>query len=634
MGKKGKKKTAQIEPGVNKRGAINYRHIFIIIGVGLILRILYDLQLSHSIFFNNYVLDSQVMNSWALDIINGRTVDLAYFRTPLYPYLLAAIYKIGGVSQWSVVIVQHLWGLITSLIAYKFASDIFGRRVGLWSGIVIAAFPTLIYFEGEVMITALATLLYTLAAYRLYLSVKTPSPRTVAWAGFTVGLAATARPTILPLLVLFPIIFLIGRRSAGLKKAIQLTVIMGIAALIPILPVTITNIVKGGEFVFLSTQGGVNFYIGNSRTADGISVLSPGPNVRFGPYQDNIWTSSMDEAKRRTGRNMSQSEISSFWYGEALKQMSEDIPRAIGLMAKKIYLFWHGQEIFNNKSLYYAGEYSLLMKILLWKHVLNFPSGLLFPLMFVGIYYAVRNKDRAVWMVVLFVIGYGLLVSAFFVCSRFRQPIIPLAITLATYGVYKLISLREKNHKVRLISFGLLAVLLVGLNFGGDVESKQNLSQFNTVLGNMYQREGDNARALPYFEEAHRLDPDNGGVIEMLGQAYLHTHAYALADQVYRKALSRFSVYPPFNTGMAQVFETKIGGTDSALYYFHRALNTAPEYVPAIEGLARLFMKSHSLDSALYYYDMLSRYLPPNRDLEMRKQKLRQQIAAEKNNGQ
>jgi Tfp pilus assembly protein PilF len=150
----------------------------------------------------------------------------------------------------------------------------------------------------------------------------------------------------------------------------------------------------------------------------------------------------------------------------------------------------------------------------------------------------------------------------------------------------------------------------------------------------MYQREGDNARALPYFEEAHRLDPDNGGVIEMLGQAYLHTHAYALADQVYRKALSRFSVYPPFNTGMAQVFETKIGGTDSALYYFHRALNTAPEYVPAIEGLARLFMKSHSLDSALYYYDMLSRYLPPNRDLEMRKQKLRQQIAAEKNNGQ
>jgi 4-amino-4-deoxy-L-arabinose transferase-like glycosyltransferase len=622
-GKKSKKRQATAQKSGKNR--INYRDILIILGVGLLLRFIYDLHLTGNIFFDNHVLDSLIFHTWANDINNGQAADLVFFRAPLYPYLLALVYKIFGVSQWSIVIVQHIWGLTTCVTGYLFARSLFGRKVALWSGVAMAAFPTLIYFEGEVMITTLATMLYTIAAYRLYLAVKVPTIKAVALAGLAFGLAAIARPTILPLLILFPICFLIKYRIRSWKKAVRWSIILICAALVPIIPVTLTNIAKGGEFVLLSSQGGVNFYIGNGAKADGITVMAPGPNVRFGKYKDNIWTSSMDEAKRRTGKEMSQSAISSFWYSEALTEISEDVPRAMLLYLKKVYFFWHGQEIFNNKSLYYSGEYSWLMLTMMWKFLINFPSGLLFPLAFLGAFFAVRDR-REDWSPVLFLVVYGLVVAGFFVCARFRQPIVPVAVILAVFGIYSLANLKRQAPMAILAGLGISAVLLIGLNLGGNVESRENLSQFNTVVGSIYQKNGDHISALPYFEKAYEISPDNGGVVDMLGLSYLGTGNVVEAERVYREGIRRFPAFPPFNAGLARVFQSRIDGADSAYFYFHQALNSAPEYAPAIEGLARLFERRRVLDSALFYYDMLSRYLPPDRRLEQKKQRLRIQI--------
>jgi len=59
--------------------------------------------------------------------------------------------------------------------------------------------------------------------------------------------------------------------------------------MIPILPVALRNIIEGYEFVLISTQGGANFYIGNCKDADGITVVALGPQLRGG---GNIMTIS------------------------------------------------------------------------------------------------------------------------------------------------------------------------------------------------------------------------------------------------------------------------------------------------------------------------------------------------------
>lgn len=422
------------------------KHLVIILTAGILVRLIYNASLTDSIFLGNYILDSLHFHTWATKILAGRTADVVFFRAPLYPYLVALVYKMFGVSPWSVIVFQNLLGLLTGIVSYLFAKRLFGPKIALWTALVVVVYPTLVFFEGETLITTLAVFLYTLTAYRLLLAVQEPTAKNVIKAGLVLGLAAITRPTILPVVAIFPVAFLAKYGITAFKEGITKTLTLVIALFIPILPVTLTNLVKGGEFVLISTQGGANFYIGNSKEADGITVVAPGPHLRIGPYKDNIWTSSMDEAERRAGRKLTQSEVSSFWFREAFKDIRSDIGRALGLYLKKFYLSWHGQEIFNEKPVYYAGEYSRLMRTLVWQKFVNFPSGILFPLMFIGMLLAFVNKQD-ILVPVLYVVLFALVVSAFFVCARFRQPIVPIAAMFAVYAVTTLARLWRESRR-------------------------------------------------------------------------------------------------------------------------------------------------------------------------------------------
>jgi len=77
---------------------VNKWHLPLIAAIAIIARIIYDINLSTDIFLNSYHLDSLVLHSWALDILSGTTANLAFFRAPFYPYLLALLYKLFSIS--------------------------------------------------------------------------------------------------------------------------------------------------------------------------------------------------------------------------------------------------------------------------------------------------------------------------------------------------------------------------------------------------------------------------------------------------------------------------------------------------------------------------------------------------------
>ncbi len=580
----------------------------IILAIGAVARVVYDMALSGSVFLGVYMTDSLVLHTWATEILAGETADLAFFRAPLYPYLVAALYKFFGVSAWSVIIFQNLLGLLTGIVAYFLARLLFGQTVAFWAALTVVVYPTLVFFEGETMITTTTVFLYSLAVYRLLLAVQEPIFKNVFLAGLVFGLAAITRPTILPLAIIFPVVYLVRYRLAALKAALINTLMFAVVMFIPILPVTMVNMVKGGEFILISTQGGVNFYIGNNKDADGISVRAPGPNLRVGHYQDNIWTSSMDEAEHRNGRAMSQSEVSSFWYREAFRDMRSDPWRAVKLLSRKFYLFWHGQEIFNNKPVYYAGEYSWLMRVLIWKQGLNFPSGILFPLMFAGALLAfVRKKEILVPF--LFIMLFALVVSAFFVCARFRQPIVPLAIVVAAFGAAELRLLLTTNWKRFAACVALIGLLAVGLNWGGNVESAENLSQFNAAVGGAYLNKREHERAVEYFERALKYLPDNLGVYDLLGQSYVAIGRTEDAKRIYTRGIEQFPTYPVFNFNLGQIYQNQ-GQFEKAKECYRAVAEYAPEFAHVFDRLANIFDKENQADSALYYYRRLAELRP------------------------
>jgi 4-amino-4-deoxy-L-arabinose transferase-like glycosyltransferase len=457
------------------------RQLIAVCILSVVVRIIYLLHLKASIFFESHVLDSTVIDLWAKDIVAGNFWgNTAFFRAPLYIYIVAFIYQLVGTSHLAIISFQNVLGLITIVITYLYCLHLFNHKVAFLTGIILSFWPTLVFFEGELMITSLSVFFALLSVFLLHQAIESRKPANFFVAGIVLGLSAITNPTLLPIFLIIPFYHIITKDKTNHIRMLKLAAIYLLGLIIPIIPVTVRNAVVAHDLVFISTQGGANFYIGNGKRADGISVEALGPVTRGRLYyEDNIWTSSVEMAEYELGRKLKDSEVSSYWFKKALKEMVENPGRMLGLFIKKYYYFWHGQEIFNIKSVYFSGNYSWLMRFLLWKNFLNFPSGILFPLMFVGIFYAIENKQR-ITVPLLFLLIYSVTIMLFFVCSRFRQPIIPVAVLFSAYGIHHSVEMiRQKKDKMVLIGGSIFVTFLILLNLGGDNESPLNLSQSN-----------------------------------------------------------------------------------------------------------------------------------------------------------
>ncbi len=574
--------------------------LFWILAAALLLRVIYILQLKGSIFWGNYILDSQALDLWAKEIAAGSLVgNEPFFRAPLYGYLLGLVYATLGNGPSGIISIQTLCGLGVIYLTFIYARRLFGGKVAVMAAAITAVWPTLIFYEGEVSITTLEVLLGWAAVVLMHRAVDLRTRAGYIAAGLTLGLAAITRPTFLIIAPLLPVGLFFAASRLRLPELVKPSIAFVVALLIPILPVTLHNVAYGNDFVLIASQGGSNFYLGNSMTADGITAQQIGVAQLDGVMQDNI--ASVAVAEREAGRKLKPSEASSYWMTRALGEISADPARAIGLFVKKCYLFWHGQEIFNNKSLYYAGEYSFLMRALLWKAGVNFPSGLLFPLMLCGIFFAWRNRS-AIAIPAGYLALYMLAIALFFVCARFRQPIVPAAIMFAAYALvvtYERIRNRDWHASVPVIL--IFAVAVVGLNWGGNVESRANLSQFDTILGSLYHRQRDLPRAIDHYESALAHVPQNVRVYSQLGRAYTESGQFERAIGAFQRGIARAPDYPPlrYNLGIAL---TRFGRLEEAKASFREALRLSPAALDARLALAEVFELQKQLDSALAAY--------------------------------
>lgn len=579
--------------------------------VSLLIRIAHDLGLPSSPFFGSFQLDSQVIHLWALDIASGASPAAPFFRAPLYPYIVGGLYRVFGESPWTFILFQNVLGIATCLLTYIFARDLFGRTVAIGSSLIVALYPTLLFFEGELIGTVFEVFTYTLAAFTMYRAVEQPTAIRLAFSGFALGVASITRPVILPLSIFMPVCLWLYDRHRTLPYCLGKTFLYLAVVVLTIAPITLVNVLYGKEFVLISTQGGSNFFIGNSERADGVTVTAFASRVRDTVYQDNIWSTSVDEARRRSGRTLNQSEVSSFWFDSAWNQIREKPGRALALFGKKIWLFYHGQEIYNTSSLYDGGTYSPYLRATLWKNFINFPSGILFPLSLGGLLWCWRCRTSIVvpvWYLVVLTFA----IAAFFVCARFRQPVIPVASIFAVVAVREWLAVFHQHAWKQMFMFLTIVIGLgIALNAGGDVDSMANHSQASMMTGCTYSDRRDYTNAIPYFEKAIEINPTNLGAYDLLGDALLKLHRLSEAEGVYRKGLEYSPSSAVFNLQLG-VITLETNRCSLALNFFRQTLISAPDYLPALDRIGISFMCLGELDSALFYRSKIFSLLPPD----------------------
>jgi cytochrome c-type biogenesis protein CcmH/NrfG len=194
-----------------------------------------------------------------------------------------------------------------------------------------------------------------------------------------------------------------------------------IGAVAALLPATVHNRIAGGEWILATANGGQNFYIGNN-------PMNVSGEYQFLPFVDpNPKYEARDfrrEAERRTGRELSPSQVSSFWFGQAWDWIRADPGGWLRLLRKKTGVFWGAYEVPDNLDYALYREDAPVLRLPLPGFGLLAPFGLL------GAVFAVRRPGWPRLLVGLVAI-YFVSVVMFFVLSRFRMAMTPALFGLA-----------------------------------------------------------------------------------------------------------------------------------------------------------------------------------------------------------
>ena len=108
----------------------------------------------------------------------------------------------------------------------------------------------------------------------------------------------------------------------------------------PSRPVTLGNWQRGHEIVLVSTNGGINFFIGNDERYDATLAIRPGEH----------WKALEDEPDRA---GVTEPGARSAWFYQQGRSFWREHPaRAASLYLRKLYLFFDGPEIPRDTDLY------------------------------------------------------------------------------------------------------------------------------------------------------------------------------------------------------------------------------------------------------------------------------------------
>ncbi len=513
----------------------------------------------------------------------------AYFRSPAYFYLLAALESLGRQSLWAPRIFQAILGSLTAALAGRFAFRLTNKRwVMILAGLIVACFWLSIYFDGELLITSSATFLNLLALYLL--TFKAGQGR--GWlivSSLVCGLAIVFRPNFL-LFSAAVFIWWIARRQY--RNALILLVFTAL----PVLPVTARNLLVARDFVLVASQDGINFWIGNSPAADGRTVALPLfrreldgeflSRMKDDPwFREDVWLVSNYLVEKELGHPVKEGEVSSFWIGQTIRSMLKHPGAACALMLKKCYFLIDKTTVSNDRDEDYHRERIPILRQLGWFHL-----GLIMPLALLGIMLGLRERRSR--YLVIFVFSYGFSIALFFVISRYRMKMFPELAIFAALALSRL-SDYARGGKWKLLVAGIIMAGIFGWLSNahlGKWNDRPIKSSMRYNLGLAMLEKGRYAEAVPVLEDTIAIKPNYPEAQLALANAYTLSGKPEESRSYYQRAL----FYAPdfaeahYNFGLTLL---RLNEPEAAYDHLLEAHTLKPELFPKPEAVLESLMR-------------------------------------------
>jgi tetratricopeptide (TPR) repeat protein len=494
----------------------HFRRDLALIGLAaLLLRVIYLWTLRGDALVAVPVGDGWQYDAWAQAIARGEWLGgQAFYQTPLYPYLLAAIYSAFGHSLTAVRAVQAVLGAASCVLLGFAGRRFFSERVGLVAAVLLAIYPWAIFSDGLIQKSSLDAFLVTSVLASLAIFQFQPARKWLLAAGLAAGAFSLNRETgrlLYPIVVFWLLSHF--RRAQPLRARLTWAAIFTAAMAVMVVPVAVYNYRASGEVLLSTSQAGPNFYIGNHPGATGIYE----PLVPGGGSAERERDDAVRLAQQARGRTLSPGEVSDYWLGRSLEYIRSQPRDWLRLMGVKLLLTLNAGEVADTESLDVYAEHSRFLRALSW-----FDFGLVLPLAVFGIW-----ESRGDWKR-LSLLYAGLLVlllsgAVFFVLARYRYPAVPVAVLFAASGITAFARLtreaspkpgfRAKAGPGLLLAAGALVVAHLPMTW-----AFRDTTHFN--VGMAYLKMDREAEALPWLQEAVRRAPDDAAAYFALGGTY------------------------------------------------------------------------------------------------------------------
>jgi tetratricopeptide (TPR) repeat protein len=525
--------------------------------LALAVRLIFLWQISGTDVFSLVMGDGIRYDAWAQEIARGEWLGhRVFYQAPLYPYFLGLVYTVVGRNFLILRLLQAVIGATSCVLLAQAGSRFFSRKAGLIAGVLLALYPTAIFLDYAIQKSVLDLFFICGLLAVLGLIKEHPDARWWVAAGAVLGLLALTRENALVFLPIILIWLFIAWRGEWWSKRLRWAgwFLLGVNTVL--LPVAFRNQLVGGEFHLTTAQFGPNFYIGNSRYANGI-------------YRPLIWNHESAKyeqddaimlAEQALKRKLTAGEVSGYWTTRTLADIRERPLHWLSLLGRKWMLLWNVSEISDTDDQYTYGEWSVLLRVL--NRVLNF--GTIFPLAVFGVC-VMWSQGRRPWLLYAMFLGYAVSVVMFYIFARYRFPLIPLLLLFVSGGLVSLRNaLRDEHSHTTVISSGLALAFAFICNQPMAKETDARGATHYNIAADLAAQHGDLDGALRHCTEAVRLRPN----------------------------------LPPAHHMLAMLLSKK-GRTQEAIDEERETLRLYPDYADAHNHLAVLLAQQDNLDEAI-----------------------------------
>lgn len=329
------------------------------------------------------------------------------WEPPLYPFLIAAVFKLTGVyshlSAFILLAINSIFSALTCIPIFLTARKCFSEKVAVWSAWAWVLFPPVMYWCVRwVWETSLAALLMALIFW-LMLKMEELDGE-MPWIGFGLlwGVAVLTNSSLvsfLPASGLWACYrrWRLGRASLG---GILVAALFFFATISPWLT---RNYEVFGKFIFIRSNFGAELRLGNGPGANGtwMSYLHPTQNELALKQYEQMGEIAYVAARKR----------------QAMDFIREDYARFAWLSVKRFIYYWAGRPRTSKSATLIDNSAFLASSVLA----------------FWGLALALRRRRHGAWLFLWLLLIYPAVYYLVYPHSRYRHPIEPEMAILIAY---------------------------------------------------------------------------------------------------------------------------------------------------------------------------------------------------------